>query len=263
MLSPVIDQTICIGCGACASVCPSSQILLDRGKTVRNGFPPRPCHGCGHCFAVCPARAIRIFDGETEIVQDGPDLKDWRIPENTLAPFLQMRRSVRFFKKDPVPRELLTRLMNMNRWAPTACNRQELGWIVLSSEEKRSRLAEAVAGWAVESENFRSVAIEYRNGRDTILRNAPCVVLVHAPDNDFGEQDCAIALECLELLLASAGLGSCWSGLTHHMAKQYPGRLDFLDIKPGRRVFGALMVGWPDVRFLRVPPRKPLDLVWN
>lgn len=48
-----------------------------------------------------------------------------------LNAFLRMRRSVREFKPDPVPREVLEGVLDAARYAPTASNRQDLGWIVV------------------------------------------------------------------------------------------------------------------------------------
>lgn len=51
------------------------------------------------------------------------------------------RRSVRNFKNKPVPRELLHRILDGARFAPTAKNTQELRWIVLETREQTEKLA--------------------------------------------------------------------------------------------------------------------------
>ena len=264
MRYPRIDTGRCIGCAACVEVCPSSQLCLEDGVASPCRMVPRPCHGCGHCYAVCPEHAVSIWEDERELAQANLEPEHWRIPLDTLSLFLQMRRSVRFFRKDPVDRELLESLLDRNRWAPTACNRQDVGWVVLESPEARRQLAEAIAEWALQSEGYRSIGEEYRRGHDTVLRGAPCVLLAHAPAGVATSiLDCAIALEDMELLLASAGLGSCWSGLATHMAAERPDLVEFLGLDGTRQIFGGLMVGWPDVRFRRVPPRKTPSVLWR
>ena len=175
MRYPRIDTGRCIGCAACVEVCPSSQLCLENGVASPCRMVPRPCHGCGHCYAVCPEHAVSIWEDERELVQENLEPEHWRIPLDTLSLFLQMRRSVRFFRKDPVDRALLESLLDRNRWAPTACNRQDVGWIVLESPEARRQLAEAIAEWALQSEGYRSIGEEYRRGHDTVLRGAPCM----------------------------------------------------------------------------------------
>ena len=52
----IIDQEICVGCGACVKDCPGSAIRLEEGKA--EVF--RSCIQCGHCVAVCPVDAVSI-----------------------------------------------------------------------------------------------------------------------------------------------------------------------------------------------------------
>jgi len=55
----VHDAETCIGCGACASLCP-----FDAWLPSENGGKPslqaNRCFGCGVCVASCPANAIRL-----------------------------------------------------------------------------------------------------------------------------------------------------------------------------------------------------------
>ena len=51
-----VNREVCIGCGACTGVCPTSSLSLDdEGKTVCNGDT---CIDCGSCVATCPVSAI-------------------------------------------------------------------------------------------------------------------------------------------------------------------------------------------------------------
>lgn len=54
---PVVDRTICIGCGECAASCPPQTIRLEEGKAV---IHREACIRCFCCQEMCPVRAIRI-----------------------------------------------------------------------------------------------------------------------------------------------------------------------------------------------------------
>lgn len=71
LLSPAelssVDESICVGCGACAEVCPYHAITLEEKvvtqkglsfKALRSVINPAACKGCGSCAMACPTGAI-------------------------------------------------------------------------------------------------------------------------------------------------------------------------------------------------------------
>ncbi|MDR2943972.1 MAG: FAD-dependent oxidoreductase [Methanosarcinales archaeon] len=71
LLSPAelssVDESVCVGCGACQDVCPYHAITLEEKtvtqkglsfKAVRSVINPAACKGCGCCAMSCPTGAI-------------------------------------------------------------------------------------------------------------------------------------------------------------------------------------------------------------
>lgn len=50
-----VDQSMCIGCGACTGVCPAGAIKLNNDKAE---VDEATCLDCGACTGVCPSGAI-------------------------------------------------------------------------------------------------------------------------------------------------------------------------------------------------------------
>lgn len=58
---PVVDDTLCVGDGACVVACPTGSLALADG---RPWLPrPRDCVGCGACAEVCPTGAVKLVSG--------------------------------------------------------------------------------------------------------------------------------------------------------------------------------------------------------
>ena len=53
------------------------------------------------------------------------------------------RRSVRKFKKESVPRELIDKLLEAAMAAPSACNRRPVDFYVITGEEKLKQISKA------------------------------------------------------------------------------------------------------------------------
>ena len=54
----VVDQNICVACGACMKACPKAAISIYRGcHALVEGSK---CVGCGLCAKTCPAGCITL-----------------------------------------------------------------------------------------------------------------------------------------------------------------------------------------------------------
>ncbi len=63
---PHVDQEKCIGCSACAHVCPADAIEIEDGGTTRVvRFMRQACVFCASCQDVCPTEAVELRSGET------------------------------------------------------------------------------------------------------------------------------------------------------------------------------------------------------
>ena len=138
------------------------------------------------------------------------------------------RRSVRKYKKDPVPEDFIARILDAGRWAPSASNRQPWSFIVLKDINMKKRVAEATT-----------------YGR--FLAEAPLgIVVIIDPEvshRSGGVEDGAIATQNMLLAAHALGLGTCWIGCYN---STYEERVkEILEIPKNRRVLSIISVGYP------------------
>jgi len=262
-----INHTTCRRDGMCGEVCPQKLFEPDS-----EGFPAfragadQYCISCGHCVAVCPQDAVTH---KALSMEDAP-LIDYSlaVPLPALNQLLKSRRSVREFREDPVPQALISEIIDTARWAPSAVNRQPVHWLVVQTPAEVKRLAGLVVDYLRQSVRLEPRYTRYidlwEQGGDPILRNAPHLAVIHAPDEWlWSSVDSTIALTQFELAAVAHGVGTCWAGFLMRAANGHPPLREALGIPADHSVFGALMYGFPRYRYHRVPPRRQARIEWR
>jgi nitroreductase/NAD-dependent dihydropyrimidine dehydrogenase PreA subunit len=266
-----IDSATCTQCGACTDVCPTSCLTLENGVPTVGG--KNPCIACGHCVAVCPTAALDHRNAPLASQTPLPEKTPW--DSATAEVFLRSRRSVRSYRPEPVSREEVRRLLEVARQAPSGGNSQGLSYLVLDDPATLKAVTTATVDWMEEliaqghprSGYYSTSVRNYRTeGKDVILRGAPCLVLALAPESlqARGRDNARFSLEYAELYAPTLGLGSCWSGFVELCANSgYRPLLDVLALPEGMSVVGGLMLGLPKHRYRRLPDRQPLKIAWH
>jgi len=135
------------------------------------------------------------------------------------------RHSVRSFLDKPVENELLLKVLEAARLAPSACNNQPLVLIVLQDARSRQKLASAYnRAWFLNAPVIIAVCCDHSQSWN---RN---------DGKDFGDIDIAIALDHLTLAAADLDLGTCWIGAFRqhdaHVALQLPKHIEPVAFTP-------------------------------
>ncbi len=268
-----VDAEKCNRDGICAAECPARIIELKRGADTPVPIPGAEelCIGCGHCVAVCPTAALshRHLSPEDCL----PVNPDWLMDPEQTEHFLRYRRSIRTYKKQPVDRHTLTRLIDMAHYAPSGHNLQPVQWQVVESPEHVKTLAGHVIDWMhyvireypelAGAMHMERVTAAWEAGMDVVLRGAPHLVIAHAGKDDrTAPAACTIALSYLELAAPSVGLGTCWAGYFGAAASAWPGLQEALALPDGNITYGAMMVGYPRFTYHRMPERRPVTVQW-
>jgi len=230
------------------------------------------CNGCGHCVAVCPEAAL---DNVNNPLAGHSLFTDFDCTEEQAAHFLRSRRSIRWFKNEPVSREAMHKLLDMARYAPTGSNSQGLSYHVISAPETLRAISGAIADWEdIQVANKAPITPmclghldRYRRcGQDSFLYGAPALVLAlsdyTAPRRS--RENAIFSLLYAQLFAPSIGLGTCWMGVLELcVIDGYGPVLRLLDIPPGLTFSGAMVVGYPRYAYKRLPERNPLRVTWR
>jgi nitroreductase len=162
---------------------------------------------------------------------------------------IQTRRSVRSYRPDPIPQEILDRILEATRCAPSSLNIQPVKFVCVTDPAVKRQLTACCIG-------------------QSFMEDAPIVVVgcalptrgTIAGYGSSAQSDVAVAFAYLSLAAAAEGLGTCWiTSFDHTHIEQllsFPEAAQAVLISP---------LGFPTDKSAHVKHRKPLEeiLFWE
>jgi len=161
----------------------------------------------------------------------------------TIERLIYGRRSIRQFKPEPVPDELIRRVLRAGLYAPHGCNVGCTRFLVLRDPEEQ-RLVRS----DIPIENCVMIVVLQELSMYKTLKFDE-----HVPQNLYF--DAAAAADHICLMAHALGLGSCW--LTHGEETQRKLR-DHFNLSPMMTSRNHIIVGWPDEETIK-SERMSLD----
>ena len=208
------------------------------------------------------------------------------------------RRSIRAFKKEPLPRGVIRRILEAGRFAPSAGNSQPWRFIVINSPEiiaemerdalrsvrrimwvldysrsplRRVFLRPFTKFWArilhkiLHPVPFAAM-MQMAKGELGTFFEAPCLILLL--EDTRGAADTAlgagIAGQNMVLAAQSLGVGSCWIGFVRLLmwTWSWPRYKRLLGIKYPYKLKEAIALGYPRDKRFRHAVREVLEIPW-
>ena len=150
------------------------------------------------------------------------------------------RRSIRAYKNEKIPKEIINNIIEAGIQAPSSCNQQMSYFILIEDEKLKKRLAEEA--------HFKFI----------LKIPSPIFVIT---DKRFGDerlaniQGTAAAIQNMMLYAYSIGIGSCW--IAGYGDKAIVKNL--LKIPRHYHVLGCVAFGYPDKEELIIPIKRDIN----
>jgi len=255
-----IDYEKCNDCNICLTSC----ILFRRDKTKNKVIfedSTEFCNLCGHCIARCPQDAI-LYEGIGETFSyKGVEKPETIASYDLIYKFLRANRSIRLYKKKKVPVDILRKVFEAMRHAPTAVNARTERFKIISDRDQIKKLNDAVIEELMKHKDleenygllFKLLSRVYHS---PIFFDAPHVIFVDSSDDSDNELlNIGIIITYGRLAAQALGLGTCWNGWTS-VAMQFNSTIKEIVNLKGKKV-GVFILGYPAVKYYRSPPRSP------
>jgi len=262
-----IDYEKCINCGACILACgvPEAHFKKDKEQDkIIFEDSEFGCNQCGQCIAQCPEDAIVYEDIGDSFTFEQIEKPENIIPYETFFNFLSANRSVRRYKKEKVPKDVLNKVLLAMSRAPTGANMRTETFTVITDSRKIKELSDAVIDAFQKNPSLRDQFSEDMEKlgnlyESPVYYNAPHIIFVSSQFNIMMEgNNMGIIITYGRLVAQALGLGTCWNGWTQIAIHLNPKIKKIAKIR-GKAV-AAFTLGYPDTEYHRIPPR-PMNKV--
>lgn len=165
--------------------------------------------------------------------------------KNDFLEMMKTRRSIRAYKPDAVPEELLSAVLEAGTYAPTGRGKQSPVIIAITDKEVRERISKLNAAvMGTDSDPYYG---------------APVIVLVlgDSTANTYVE-DCSCVLENLMLAAHAVGLGTVWVHREREIFESEEGKalLKEWGLPDTLRGVGSVALGYAEAEAPAAAPRK-------
>ena len=152
------------------------------------------------------------------------------ISAESFLDLLRSRRSIRRYRQEPVPDEMVEQLLEAGRWAPSASNQQPWAFVVVRDEEIRQQIAQHAAFFGDREARIEAVP----------LLIVLCGQVRSQVSHKFLRGELGMAGMQMMLHAHVLGLGSCWiDGLDREAVAR------ILQVPQDMRIIAMLAVGFP------------------
>lgn len=163
---------------------------------------------------------------------------------------VRTRRSVRLYRPDPIPDDVLNRVLDTARIAPSGANRQPTKFILIKDEDLKRKLVPLCGG-------------------QSFLRQASLIIVACGENIHFDRGgymgdlsmlvDVSIAVDHLTLAARAEGLGTCWIGRFNNEEIK-----KLLQIPKDVNVVAVLPIGYPRGEAFKEPgARRSLSEIFS
>lgn len=179
---------------------------------------------------------------------------------------IEARQSIRQYKKDEVPDEVLKRILNAGMHAPSGKNRQNWRFFVVQGQKRDDYLKYSQKSWLgikdILQKTLKPSLYDFTERFFFTLGNAPVIIFAYSHNSEEERYHTSIgsvymAVENMNLACVAEGLGCCTMGAPLEIKKEVDEFLgvtnDELYKKGELELLCAIVLGYPDHK----PPKAP------
>ncbi len=178
---------------------------------------------------------------------------------------VKSRRSIRKYLDKPLQKEIIDKLIEAAKWAPSGMNEQPWGFIVVRDKTLIKELSDhsipLIIKMIEQNPKFERYKKRMASKNFSIFYHAPCVIIIVGKKDVFSYQyDCAMSAQNLMLAAASVNIGSCWVGMMSVLDKDEWFRKKF-EVPENYGIVAPIALGYFENKDIPVIERRIPEII--
>ena len=188
--------------------------------------------------------------------------------DNDVLNAIKKRRSVRVYKPDKIPGDILGTIIEAGNQAPSGMNSQPWRFVVVEDMVLHNKLLETAVPNAKKlmeplkesnPERYQLIMQRYDDLEDPVYYSAPAIIFVIGVGT-YADLSCPLACQNIMLAAHSLGIGSCWVQFGSFVTGNEE-IVKAFELKEGEKIFGPVILGYPE-SVTEPPEKKPPVIKW-
>jgi nitroreductase len=205
---------------------------------------------------------------------------------------VRSRRSRRLYRDTAVERDVIDKVLEAARFAPSEHNVQGTEFVVVQDKQMIHEIGVLTAGYyeglaqqlgnpigrmffrlfagrrATEAvldflPEMAGLVSLFHSGKDYILREAPVLVLFCADSvGGFPSVNASLAVQNATLAAEALGLGCFYAGFVTRACMRGDSIARLVSLPDTHKIYGVLAMGYPRLKFRKWPERNPAKVTW-
>ena len=188
---------------------------------------------------------------------------------------IESRQSIRQFKKDQVPEDVLQRILNAALHAPSGKNRQNWRFFVVQGEKRNQYLKYSQKSWlgikGILQKTLKPSLYDFTERFFYTLGDAPVIIFAYAQNSPEERYHTSIgsvymAVENINLACLIEGLGCCTMGAPLEIKSEVDEFLQITNLEEYRNgqleLLCAVVIGYPDHKPPKAPRKTEGRITW-
>ncbi len=267
-----VDKDTCTKCGVCIQMMKGYCIAEQDGFPV---FDATLCNTCQKCVSICPSQAITVNGIHSDRISEMHQAD----PEQIYSLF-EKRRSIKHYKKQPIPREVVTKIVSVAKYAPN--QNKNLSVLVIDDMQRIAEIDKAAIAFVKTMHRvlfgFKPVELlcrlfykdigalkkkmEHNSFQRVINENTQVIIMVTGNKKvPVTERSAPYMLATMMCMAESLGIGNCLMDsiyLTLRTNRKLRKKL-----KIQEDVFGVLVLGYSNENVKNIPRGYEVNVRWN